>query len=336
MYLRDVRAGRAPRGAFLLVLSFVLQSTGCERDPEPRSEPEAPERPRLEAAPQVLDWSREADAQGVPIEEATPVPDAPPVPQFVARGGCPADMVSVAGAFCIDRYEVSLVDAARGRRLSPHYPPTRAQTRDLFERWRRKQATATTELGRLLGVPAPPAFQLEEDFVARAISERGALPHGYLSRDAAESACRAAGKRLCRREEWVRACRGQEDTKFPYGPTYRHGVCNVHRDAHPASLLHGNASIHHLDPRLPLVRASDGPLLQPTGASAECRSRWGDDAVYDMVGNLDEWIDDPSGVFLGGFYSRASRDGCDASISSHAPSYFDYSLGARCCRDPGT
>src|SRR5690606_34045049 len=87
VYLRDVRAGRAPRGAFLLVLSFVLQSTGCERDPEPRSEPEAPERPRLEAAPQVLDWSREADAQGVPIEEATPVPDAPPVPQFVARGG---------------------------------------------------------------------------------------------------------------------------------------------------------------------------------------------------------------------------------------------------------
>jgi hypothetical protein len=35
---------------------------------------------------------------------------------------------------------------------------------------------------------------------------------------------------------------------------------------------------------------------------------------------------------LGGFYARATREGCDASVSSHAKSYFDYSLGTRCCR----
>jgi formylglycine-generating enzyme required for sulfatase activity len=54
----------------------------------------------------------------------------------------------------------------------------------------------------------------------------------------------------------------------------------------------------------------------------------------DMVGNLDEWVSDPEGVFLGGFYSRATRDGCDSFIDTHAPSYYDYSLGTRCCQDP--
>jgi formylglycine-generating enzyme required for sulfatase activity len=52
-----------------------------------------------------------------------------------------------------------------------------------------------------------------------------------------------------------------------------------------------------------------------------------------MVGNLDEWIEDPEGVFLGGFFSRATTSGCAASIESHSPDYWDYSLGTRCCKD---
>ncbi len=51
-----------------------------------------------------------------------------------------------------------------------------------------------------------------------------------------------------------------------------------------------------------------------------------------MVGNHDEWVDEPRGAFLGGFYSRATREGCDSRISSHPPEYFDYSLGVRCCK----
>jgi hypothetical protein len=54
--------------------------------------------------------------------------------------------------------------------------------------------------------------------------------------------------------------------------------------------------------------------------------------VFDMVGNLDEWVEDPEGTFAGGFYSRGTHEGCDAVISSHDFAYFDYSLGTRCCR----
>ncbi len=313
----------------------ALSGCGCEDRPAP-PEPTEPAPPRLASAPKVLDLAEGPPEESVRVDDASPVPEAPIFAPPVGGGrGCPPDMVDVAGQLCIDRYEVSLVDAAQGRRLSPHYPPVRARIRQLYENWRQRQTRAPTELGRLLGIPEPPRFQLEEAFVPRAVSERGAIPNGYLSRDTAERACQSAGKRLCRRDEWIRACRGDQDMKFPYGPAYRAGVCNVHRDSHPAALLHGSASINHLDPRLPLVQAHDGPLLRPTGATPGCASRWGEDAIFDMVGNLDEWIDDESGVFLGGFYSRANREGCEASISSHAPSYLDYSLGTRCCRDPG-
>jgi hypothetical protein len=110
------------------------------------------------------------------------------------------------------------------------------------------------------------------------------------------------------------------------------GRCNVLRDIHPAAVLHGDASEGHLDPRLNQVSQGEDPLLRPTGGTPECRSEWGADAIYDMVGNLDEWVSDSGGVFVGGFFSRATREGCDARIEAHGPSYFDYSLGVRCCR----
>jgi hypothetical protein len=50
-----------------------------------------------------------------------------------------------------------------------------------------------------------------------------------------------------------------------------------------------------------------------------------------MVDNLDEWVADPWGVFLGGFYARDTDSGCFARVRVHDPQYFDYSLGVRCC-----
>jgi formylglycine-generating enzyme required for sulfatase activity len=243
-------------------------------------------------------------------------------------------MVQVAGAYCIDRFEVSLVDAKTAQALSPHYPPEHDLTKLLYEGWLKKAPSSRMSLGRNSPLPTPPPFQLSEAFSPRAQSLRGQIPAGYLSRTTAERACQNAGKRLCSRGEWVRACRGERGVRFPYGDAYQDGVCNVHRKSHPASLLHGNASKNHLDPRLGLTQDEDGPLLRSTGELSACVSRWGNDGIYDMVGNLDEWIEEPTGSFVGGFFSRATREGCDASIDSHAPGYLDYSLGTRCCVDP--
>src|SRR5262245_10675938 len=42
---------------------------------------------------------------------------------------CPEDMVLVAGRFCIDRYEASMVDGRSGQTFSPFYPPALEEMR---------------------------------------------------------------------------------------------------------------------------------------------------------------------------------------------------------------
>jgi formylglycine-generating enzyme required for sulfatase activity len=252
-------------------------------------------------------------------------------------------MVDVAGELCVDRYESHLVDGDSSLVLSPFYHPTRARALQSFEYWRATDGTEAPLLGKLSSaalsaaagppkLPAPPAWELSRELRPRAENRQGMPPQGYMSGVLARQACENAGKRLCREDEWVRACRGERGSPHPYGPSYERGVCNIERDGHPAAILHGNASIGHRDPRLNLVADADGPLLRPTGSLPRCKSEWGDDAIFDMVGNLDEWVDDPRGVFVGGFYSRQTRAGCAARVSAHPNEYFDYSLGVRCCK----
>ena len=182
-------------------------------------------------------------------------------------------------------------------------------------------------------LPALPAWELAGAYQPLAVSRAGARPNGYVQGLAAQAACAGAGKRLCTAAEFRMACRGERDRKYPYGNDYVAGACNVERDDHPAFVLHENASFGHLDPRLDRVVGKDGPLVRDTGASSACASSWGADAIYDMVGNLDEWVDDGAGAFAGGFFARQTREGCDSIIHAHPYEYLDYSTGVRCCED---
>ncbi|MFO0759905.1 MAG: hypothetical protein U0359_25695 [Byssovorax sp.] len=256
----------------------------------------------------------------------------PPAPAAAARPVCPADMVSIAGRFCVDRFEAQIADAQTLDPLSPDYPVTPNLLDFVLAEWSTGRERTGNMHARALALPTLPRAQIGRKIQPLAVSRPGARPNGYLTGLVAESACAAAGKRLCTLDEFVMACRGEDDTLFPYGDTYEDGVCNVFREEHPAALLHDNASVGHLDPRLNRVRSEGKPLFQRTGQSPACRSRWGTDAVYDMVGNLDEWIDEGNGAFAGGFYSRSTRAGCEALVTAHPRTYLDYSTGVRCCR----
>ena len=241
-------------------------------------------------------------------------------------------MVFVAGQFCIDRYEAAMVDERSGQVFSPFYPPS-------FDEMKR------AVVGQLWGpaaagkaqlrppVPLLPLWEKTPQTKARAISKADVTPQGYVSRITARAACEDAGKRLCKIDEWVTACKGEQSTRFPYGSTYVENACNVHQPNHPAAILHGDASRGHWDPRLNQLEVNGSPLLRPTGGTPSCRSAWGDDGVYDMVGNLDEWVDDTKGTFMGGFYARDTVRGCGSRVSEHPPVFFDYSTGVRCCTD---
>jgi formylglycine-generating enzyme len=245
---------------------------------------------------------------------------------------CPADMVEVR-SHCVDRWEASMVDVTTGEPLSPYYPPQPRLLQEVFRAWEVDRGAFGNEGARRMPLPELGAFQRTHGFDAKAVSRPGVVPQAYVPYPVAKRACENAGKRLCREDEWVTACRGQADTKFPYGDTFERSKCNVWGYIHPGVALHQGASFGHRDPRLNLVVDGDRPLVHLTGAMPTCQSRWGADGVYDMVGNVDEWVDGDRPEFVGGFYARSTSNGCEARVTNHAPMYYDYSLGVRCCRD---
>jgi formylglycine-generating enzyme required for sulfatase activity len=240
-------------------------------------------------------------------------------------------MVDVAGRFCIDRFEAALYERGTERRVSPHYHPSPELALRDYKDWKERAPRIGPISARKMPLPELPAWQTDRDFEIMARSERGQIPNAYLDLKSARSACSGSGKRLCTRDEWLTACRSDRATRHPYGEKFEPLRCNIER-VHPASTLHGRDVLGELDPRMNLVERDGSRLLFPTGNMPDCASRWEDDRIYDMVGNLDEWIEDASGVFLGGFYARETRHGCDARIDLHSPDYYDYSLGTRCCR----
>lgn len=177
------------------------------------------------------------------------------------------------------------------------------------------------------------AYETVKGRPVRAVSRAGVVPQAYISRNEADLACKASHKRLCSEPEWTTACRGKRPTAFPYGDERKAGYCN---DAGVSPLAtyypgggpdaHGPVAMN--DPRL---NALDGTVSR-TGRHTHCRSSWG---TFDMVGNVHEWVEDPAGTFLGGYYldTHINGDGCAYKTVAHDADYHDYSTGFRCCAD---
>ncbi|HMI87173.1 MAG TPA: SUMF1/EgtB/PvdO family nonheme iron enzyme [Polyangiaceae bacterium] len=307
---------------FVRPTALVWLSMGCGAVPAPAPLPDPRPPAAVEQAPLL--------ASSVPVE-ALPEPEPTAPPPDPAKP-CTPEMVFVAERFCIDRYEATMVDKATRRSFSPFYPANRREVRRAIagQKWG-PAALGKEEVEP--PVPILPEWERGPDTEALAVSLAHVTPQAYLSKPTALAACESAGKRLCTLSEWKVACRGDQNTRYPYGEKYRIGVCNVHGTSHPASILYGNASLGHWDPRLNQVMVGGAPLLRATGETPKCRSSWGADGVYDMVGNLDEWVEDDKSTFVGGFYARDTFRGCDARVSKHPPIFFDFTTGVRCCAD---
>lgn len=229
-----------------------------------------------------------------------------------------------------------MVDRASGKPLSPYYPPSPRLLAEVWQSWEIDRAGLSSERARDMPLPEISEWQRSHTFEPMAVSRPGVVPQAYVSHTLAKRSCENAGKRLCTRDEWVTACKGQKGTKFPYGDTFERGKCNVYGYIHPSVALHDHASLGHRDPRLNLIaEGGEEPLLKLTGAVKSCISRWEGGEIHDMVGNVDEWVEGDRPEFVGGFYARSTTNGCESRVTNHAPIYYDYSLGVRCCKDAG-
>jgi hypothetical protein len=218
---------------------------------------------------------------------------------------CPPNMVMIGQKFCVDQYEASLLQVLPDGRETP---------------W-------------------SPYHPVPQGVVVRAITGPGAFPQGYISGVQSKAACEHSGKRLCKPEEWKKACMGPQETMFPYGPKRRANVCNDHGRSSmqfynpglsdkPEDSWKWGALGNMMDPRLNQLEGT----LAKTGEHTGCTNDYG---VYDMVGNLHEWVDDPRGTFQGGYYldTHLNADGCYYRTTVHEFSHVDYSTGFRCCTD---
>ncbi|WP_146645149.1 SUMF1/EgtB/PvdO family nonheme iron enzyme [Labilithrix luteola] len=211
------------------------------------------------------------------------------------QGPCPENMAHV-GTSCVDKYEASLVEVLDDGSMAPFSP-----------------------------------YEAPNGHRVRAVSRRGVVPQGHISMNEAKRACSASGKRLCRANEWKAACKGPEETRYPYGNKRQSGVCVDTNRKSPMNLLYGGERTSRTmnDPRANQMTGT----VELTGEAEACTNGYG---VDDMVGNVHEWTDD--GSFRGGYYldTKLNGEGCDYRTTAHAPSYYDYSTGFRCCADEGS
>jgi formylglycine-generating enzyme required for sulfatase activity len=218
---------------------------------------------------------------------------------------CPTNMVMIGTGLCIDMYEGSLVEELQN-----------GEERDF------------------------PFYEtIPSGAKVHAVSRAGVYPQGYISGVQAREACEASGKRLCKPDEWKTACMGPKKNIFPYGNTREIGRCNDN----------GRSSMHFFNPGLddkaehrwmwgfggnmtdPRLNQLEGTLTR-TGERDGCTNDYG---VYDMVGNLHEWVMSAKATFRGGYFqdTRINGEGCTYRTTAHAAGYHDYSTGFRCCVD---
>ncbi len=200
------------------------------------------------------------------------------------------------GRSCVDKYEASLVEVKDDGTLASFSP-----------------------------------FQSPSGHNVRAVSRRGVVPQAHISMNDAKRACAASGKRLCKAQEWKAACKGPDTTRYPYGDKRTPGVCVDTNRTSPMERLHNGLRTGKTlnDPAANQMKNT----VEATAAKPSCTNGYG---VHDMVGNVHEWTDDAS--FRGGYYldTKLNGEGCDYRTTAHAPAYYDYSTGFRCCADEGT
>ncbi len=146
--------------------------------------------------------------------------------------------------------------------------------------------------------------------VARSV--QGVIPWEVPDNATAETACQAAGKRLCTPDEWLLACEGPDGTVYAYGDTYEMTTCN----GIDAFGKWPDVWLFH---------------LMPTGSFPGCTNEWG---VYDINGNLWEHTAAGSDMTI-----RGGAFNCSDSAFLHRCEYVPdnwtpSARGFRCCVTP--
>jgi len=260
----------------------------------------------------------EASQSNAVADDDGPSPSAPQLP--VRRGdfgiaptpaakepetmSCPDGMVEVEGSYCpsFEQKCVKWLDPANRTRCAEFAPS-----------------------GPCEGTAVPKHFCIDRFEYP---NQEGMKPVVARTWEEARDACSAEGKRRCGDTEWTLACEGEERLPYPYGLARDAEACNIdrpHIEADPGSFTNPKTRDKEI------ARLWQG---EPSGARAACESPYG---VFDMTGNVDEWVENESGTphrsgLKGGHWGPV-RNRCRPMTTAHDETFSFYQIGFRCCAD---
>ena len=163
-------------------------------------------------------------------------------------------------------------------------------------------------------------------------NKKGEYPFYAQTAFQAENYCQSVGKRLCTHVRWNTACIGPHWKTYPYGNLYKKGTCNDDKTGWVPVPWKTMGTQQWLD------WAKQQYKGEPSGNRPACVSDYG---VYDMTGNVAEWVKEPANphgfVVKGGYWYGVLQGTptCGFVNPAHAPGFNSYEFGFRCCKGAG-
>lgn len=167
-------------------------------------------------------------------------------------------------------------------------------------------------------------------------NKKDTLPDFAMTAFEAEQHCKDSNKRLCTHTEWVNACMGANRLTYGYASNWNKRACNDNTNTSYIPVNWGK-----MKEGSAIWKEYAKTLYKgvPSGSMAECSVDEGNSKVYDMIGNVREWVRDPMGY--GGYSFESSfwhgtmqgPQGCGFVVRSHAPEFASYEVGTRCCKE---
>jgi len=152
-----------------------------------------------------------------------------------------------------------------------------------------------------------------------ASSALGEHPITCVTRDQASAFCAWREKRLVSDVEWTAAAAGDADRRYPWGAEVpspeRLNACGA--ECATSGMYAG---------RDPFRTSAPGGSF-PLGGTPE--------GVFDLAGNVAEWVDAPGGLVRGGSYADVDASEVEAMAARSIPAdAAGPTVGLRCARDP--
>jgi formylglycine-generating enzyme len=252
---------------------------------------------------------------------------------------CPSDMVEIEGDYCPDLQVQCLYNVdIDGKRIPKHADLTWACGEYKYPTVCR--SAKTVHMHYCIDKYEWP-------------NKEGEIPQDWMTWYDAKRATEAAGKRLCTAREWTLAAEGPDRKPVPYGNGYHRDSTACNFDRHYSEVTEtqafkdlGLTAIDVFRSRTPNDAMSKAlrMFLVPSGSMPRCVSDYG---VYDMAGNIDEWVVNPGapevcprGQKCYGFISGLKgghvwhvRNASRPSTDAHGPTFGWYETGTRACKD---